>query len=100
MGKRSHCIALIYIKLNLELPPLPTLTLSLEVVIPFNIPSNPSLSMPFSERTSYCTMNNPFHGLIFKKLSKTHQKELNDALESVRGPFLFDPVKPFTFDSI
>ena len=45
-------------------------------------------------------MNNPFHGLIFKKLSKTHQKELNDALESVRGPFLFDPVKPFTFDSI
>ena len=81
------------------LPPLtPTLTLTPKAKVPPDIPPDPSLSMLFPENTPYRVPNNPFRGPISKGLSEIHKKALQDALSSVRGPFLFDPVEPYNFD--
>lgn len=82
-----------------SLPPLtPTLTLNSKVKVPPDIPPDPSLSMLFPESTPYRVPNNPFRGPISKGLSETHKMALQDALGSVRGPFIFNPVEPYTFN--
>ena len=81
------------------LPPLtPTLNLGLQPKIPPDLPPEPSLSMLFPENTPYRVLNNPFWSFIFEGLSETHKIALQDALASIRGPFLFNSVKPYTFD--
>jgi len=54
--------------------------------------------MLFPEKPPYRVPNNPFRGPISEGLSKMHKKALQDALRSVRGPFLFDSVEPYKFD--
>lgn len=81
------------------LPPLtPTLTLMPKAKVPLNLPSNPFLFMLFPENTPYQVLNNLFYGPISKELSETHKKVLQDALSSIRGPFLFNPVAWYTFN--
>jgi hypothetical protein len=81
------------------LPPLtPTLTLTSKAKIPPDIPPDPSISMLFPENTPYRLPNNPFRGQISKGLKEAHKMALQDALDSVRGPFLFNPVEPYTFN--
>jgi hypothetical protein len=68
--------------------------------VPPDIPPDPSISMLFPENTPYRVTNNPFRGPTSKGLSETHKIALQDALESVRGPFLFNPVEPYTFNGM
>ena len=79
------------------LPP-PTLTPPQKLFVPLNIPPEPSISMLFPEKPPYRAPNNPFQGPSSKKLSEEHKMALQDALESVRSPFLFDPVESYTFN--
>jgi len=80
-------------------PPLPpTLTPALETFVPPDIPPIPSLSMLFPENTPYRVPINPFRGKITKGLGEKHQKALQDALGSVRGPFLFNTEQPYCFN--
>jgi hypothetical protein len=81
------------------LPPLPpTLTPVLKPKVPPNIPPIPSITMPFPENTPYRAVNNPFCGPMSKGLSEMHKKALQDALSSVRGPFLFNSAESYNFD--
>jgi hypothetical protein len=81
------------------LPPLtPTLTLTPKAKVPPDIPPDPSLSMLFPENTPYRIPNNPFRGPTSKGLREIHKKALQDALGSVRGPFIFNPVEPYNFN--
>ncbi|KAF8489697.1 hypothetical protein F5888DRAFT_1744919 [Russula emetica] len=83
----------------IPLPPSPpTLTLTLNSNIPPDIPPDPSISMLFPENTPYRVPDNPFRGPTSKGLSETYKKALQDALGSVRRPFLFNPVEPYSFD--
>ena len=84
--------------LNLEPPPPLTLTLTPQPIVPPDIPPDPSISMLFPENTPYRVLNNPFRGPNPKKLSETHKTALQDALGSVRSPFLFNLVEPYTFN--
>ncbi|KAF8492081.1 hypothetical protein F5888DRAFT_945291 [Russula emetica] len=87
---------------SMELIPLPpsppTLTLTLNSNIPPDIPPDPSLSMLFPENTPYRVPNNPFQGPTSKGLSEIYKKALREALHTVRSPFLFNPVEPYSFD--
>src|ERR1700733_12526917 len=81
------------------LPPLtPTLTLFSNPNIPPDIPPDPSISMLFPENTPYRVPDNPFRDSNAKELRETHKTALQDALRSVREPFLFYPVEPFAFE--
>ena len=84
--------------LNLEPPPPLTLTLTPQPIVPPDFPPDPSISMLFPENTPYRVLNNPFRGPNPKKLSETHKTALQDALGSIRSPFLFNPVEPYTFN--
>jgi hypothetical protein len=86
----------------MDLNPLPplrlTLTPSSKTKVPSDIPPDPSISMLFPENTPYRVLDNPFRGPISSELSATHKKALQDALGSVRSPFLFNPVNPYAFN--
>src|SRR5712672_2222636 len=76
------------------LPPLlPTLTLTSQPKIPPDLPPDPSISMLFPENTYYRIPNNPFRGPTSSELRETCKNALHDALKSVRGPFIFNPVE-------
>src|SRR5712671_4281536 len=81
------------------LPPLlPTLTLTSQPKIPPDLPPDPSISMLFPENTYYRIPNNPFRGPTSSELRETCKNALHDALKSVRGPFIFNPVESYTFN--
>ena len=86
------------------LPPLPqstpTLTLTVSPNVPPDIPPDPSLSILFPENTPYRVTDNPFQDSISKRLSEKHKNALQDALGSVRGPFLYNLVEPYTFNGM
>jgi hypothetical protein len=79
-------------------PPAPTLTLTFNHNVPPDIPPDPSISMLFPENTPYRVPNNPFRDLTSKRLSETRNLVLQDALNSVRSPFIFNPVEPYNFN--
>jgi len=79
-------------------PPDPTLTLTPNPNIPPDIPPDPSLSMLFPENTPYRVPDNPFRDSTSKRLREVHKITLQNALASVRGPFLFNPVEPYAFN--
>ena len=81
------------------LPPLPqTLTLTLNPNIPPDVPPDPSISMLFPENPPYRVPDNPFRDSSSKGLREQHKNALQDALNSIRGPLLFNPVEPYTFE--
>src|SRR6202789_4503900 len=80
-------------------PPTQTLTLGKTPKIPPDIPPDPSISTLFPENTPYRVPDNPFRGPTAKRLRVTHKIAFQDAIASVREPLLFNPVKPYTFDS-
>ena len=88
---------------TMDLVPLPpldlTLTPTIQKNVPPDIPPDPSISMLFPEKPPYRVPNNPFRGSISKGLGGKHKMALQDALDSVRLPLLFNPVEPYTFDS-
>ncbi|KAF8489009.1 hypothetical protein F5888DRAFT_1638816 [Russula emetica] len=54
--------------------------------------------MLFPENTPYRVPNNPFRGPTSKGLSEIYKKALREALHTVRSPFLFNLVEPYSFD--
>jgi hypothetical protein len=69
---------------NLQLPPLPTLTPQLTL-------PNPHISVLFLEATPYQVPENPFQGNLHKALEEAHKQSLEEAIEAIRGPFLYIP---------
>ncbi len=81
------------------LPPLPTLTLSSnQLNAPPEKPPDPSISMLFPEKTQYHVPDNPFRGSLPKMRNKEHKEALQDALSSIRAPFLFNIKEPLQFN--
>ena len=54
--------------------------------------------MLFPENTHYRVPNNPFRVPLPKKLKEDHKKSLQEAVTSLRAPFLFDIKEPIKFD--
>jgi hypothetical protein len=69
---------------NPQLPPLPTLT-------PQPTLPDPHISVLFPEATPYWVPENPFRGNLHKALEEAHKQSLEEALEAIRGPFLYIP---------
>jgi hypothetical protein len=88
-----------FMELNPAPPSGPTLTSAIKPDIPPDIPPDPSLSILFPENTPYRAPNNPFRGPTSKELREKHKTALQDALGSIRGPFLFDPIEPYAYNS-
>jgi hypothetical protein len=85
--------------LDPQLPQLPTLTLdSILLNVPPNKPANPQISMLFSENTPYKALNNPVRGAIIQKLQMIHKEVLQEALSSIRVPFIFQSEEPLMFE--
>ncbi|KAN0106948.1 hypothetical protein V8E52_010616 [Russula decolorans] len=82
----------------LPVVPTPTPTPTPEPNVPPDIFLEPSISIPFPESTPYRASNNPFRGSASKRLSELHQTALQDALTSIRGPFLFNSEEPYAFN--
>ena len=58
----------------------------------------PSISILFPEITPYQILDNPFQDLNPKRLSEIHKKSLQDALGSIRGPYLFNSEESYDFN--
>ena len=58
----------------------------------------PSISILFPEITPYQIPDNPFRDLNPKRLSEIHKKSLQDALGSIRGPYLFNSEESYDFN--
>jgi len=54
--------------------------------------------MLFPENPPYRVPDNPFRDSSSKGLREQHKNALQDALNSIRGPLLFNPVEPYTFE--
>jgi hypothetical protein len=85
-----------------QLPPLDsTLTIvSNPSALLDTIPTTPtpSISILFPEITPYRILDNPFQDSNPKRLSKIHKKSLQDALGSIRGPYLFNLEESYDFN--
>jgi hypothetical protein len=85
--------------LNPQLPPLSTLTLNSTLLNgPLNKPPDPSISVLFPENTRYRVPDNPFRGPLSQKLKKEHKQALQEALNSIKAPFLFGLEEPIQFE--
>jgi hypothetical protein len=79
---------------------VPTPTPTSEPNVPPDIFLEPSISIPFPESTPYQALNNPFQDSTSKRLSEIHKMALQDALTSIRGPFLFNSEEPYAFNGV
>jgi hypothetical protein len=84
---------------NPQLPPLPTLTLtSTQLNDPPDKPADPHISVLFPENTPYRVPNNPFRGAVTQNLEKEHKQALQEALNSIKAPFIFELEEPIRFE--
>src|SRR5580698_5165540 len=85
-----------------QLPPLDsTLTIVSNPSAPLDtIPTTPtpSISILFPEITPYRIPDNPFRDSNPKRISEIHKKSLQDALGSIRGPYLFNLEESYDFN--
>ncbi|KAI0263896.1 hypothetical protein BGY98DRAFT_940108 [Russula aff. rugulosa BPL654] len=84
---------------NPQLPPLPTLTLtSTQLNDPPDKPADPHILVLFPENTPYRVPNNPFRGAVTQNLEKEHKQALQEALNSIKAPFIFELEEPIRFE--
>ena len=88
----------IFMDLDPQLPPLPTLTLNTTVLNPPDKTTEPHISILFPENTPYRAPNNPFRGQVVQERKNEHDKALRDALSIIRKPFLFELNEPVKFE--
>jgi hypothetical protein len=68
----------------------PTLTLIPAKNVPPDIPPDPLISILFPEKTPYRVPDNPFTPPISEERDDNYIKALQEALNEVKAPFLFD----------
>ncbi|KAI0285881.1 hypothetical protein BGY98DRAFT_1092709 [Russula aff. rugulosa BPL654] len=81
------------------LPPPPPETLTLKPTLPPpKKPPDPSITVPFPERTPYRAPENPFRGPITKETEEEYKRILQEVTEDIRAPFSYDNEGPLLFD--
>jgi hypothetical protein len=84
--------------LDQPLPRAPTLTPHPTKNVPPDIPPDPSISVLFPEKTLYRISDNPFRPPIRQESNKEYVRALQEALNGIKVPFLFELKEEISFN--